>query len=207
MNSKFSHAKNVKLVQMALLIALVVVLQLCFSAVRIGPVTLSFVLVPIVVAGVFLGPLEGMILGAVAGLTTFVQVFTSGDPFYVFLMTTNPFMTFILCVIKTGAAGLLAGILYRVMNTVSKYRTLNVIVPAVICPVTNTGIFCLGMLAIFGNALTQDATFGAAASENLVSFVFVGLVGVNFFVELILNLVACPAISKALFSLKKSNIK
>ena len=88
-NRNPNREKTLTMVQIALLSALVVVLQVFFSAIRIGVVTLNFVLVPIVIAGVLIGPMAGLIVGAFAGLTTFIQVFTSGDVFYVFLMTNN----------------------------------------------------------------------------------------------------------------------
>ena len=101
------------MVQIALLSAIVVVLQLFFSAVKIGVVTLNFVLVPIVIAGVLLGAKAGFIVGAFAGITTFIQVFTSGDPFYMFLMANNPVATACICILKTGLAGLCVGLLAK----------------------------------------------------------------------------------------------
>ena len=192
------------MVQIALLSALVVVLQVFFSQIRIGIVTLNFVLVPIVIAGVLIGPMAGLIVGAFAGLTTFIQVFTSGDPFYVFLMTNNAFATALICICKTAAAGLLAGLVYNLITRIGKPSAgknyVGSLAASIVCPVVNTGLFVLGMLLFFGGALTTDATFGAAAAEGLVSFVLVGLVGVNFFVELALNILICPLICTALIS-------
>lgn len=192
------------MVQIALLSALVVVLQVFFSAIRVGVVTLNFVLVPIVIAGVLIGPMAGLIVGAFAGLTTFIQVFTSGDVFYVFLMTNNAFATALICICKTAAAGLLAGLVYNMITRIgnaSKAKSyVGSLAASIVCPVVNTGLFVLGMLLFFGGALTTDATFGAAASGNLVSFVLVGLVGVNFFFELALNVIICPLICTALMN-------
>ena len=192
------------MVQIALLSALVVVLQVFFSQIRVGIVTLNFVLVPIVIAGVLIGPMAGLIVGAFAGLTTFIQVFTSGDVFYVFLMTNNAFATALICICKTAAAGLLAGLVYNLITRIGKPSAgknyVGSLAASIVCPVVNTGLFVLGMLLFFGGALTTDATFGAAAAEGLVSFVLVGLVGVNFFVELALNILICPLICTALIS-------
>ena len=204
MNRNPNRAKILTMVQIALLSALVVVLQVFFSQIRIGIVTLNFVLVPIVIAGVLIGPMAGLIVGAFAGLTTFIQVFTSGDPFYVFLMTNNAFATALICICKTAAAGLLAGLVYNLITRIGKPSAgknyVGSLAASIVCPVVNTGLFVLGMLLFFGGALTTDATFGAAAAEGLVSFVLVGLVGVNFFVELALNILICPLICTALIS-------
>ncbi|MBQ2725649.1 MAG: ECF transporter S component [Clostridia bacterium] len=204
MNRNPSRAKTLTMVQIALLSALVVVLQVFFSAIRVGVVTLNFVLVPIVIAGVLISPIAGLIVGAFAGLTTFIQVFTSGDVFYVFLMTNNAFATALICICKTAAAGFLAGLVYNMITRVGKASRaktyIGSLAASVVCPVVNTGLFVLGMLLFFGSALTADATFGSMASGNLVSFVLVGLVGVNFFFELALNVIICPLICTALMN-------
>lgn len=204
MNRNPNRAKILTMVQIALLSALVVVLQVFFSQIRVGIVTLNFVLVPIVIAGVLIGHMAGLIVGAFAGLTTFIQVFTSGDVFYVFLMTNNAFATALICICKTAAAGLLAGLVYNLITRIGKPSAgknyVGSLAASIVCPVVNTGLFVLGMLLFFGSALTTDATFGAAAAEGLVSFVLVGLVGVNFFVELALNILICPLICTALIS-------
>ena len=145
MNHSSTHAQTLRLVQIALLTALMLLLQLALGSLRIGPVTLSFSLVPLVIAAVFIGPGAGALLGLVSGVVTFVQVLTAADPFYTLLIATNPLLTALICISKTTLAGLLAGLCYRAICKVSKYRALNVILPAVVCPVVNTGIFCIGM--------------------------------------------------------------
>ena len=70
------------------------------------------------------------------------------------------------------------------------------------CPVVNTGIFCIGMYFGFGSALQSSEVFGAAASAGLVSFILIGLAGVNFLYEVLSNVVVCPIVAKALYSSK-----
>ena len=60
--------KAKRITYFAILAALVVVLQFTASAIKIGAVTLNFVLVPIIVSGMLLGWIYGALLGAVAGL-------------------------------------------------------------------------------------------------------------------------------------------
>ena len=202
MNHSSTHAQTLRLVQIALLTALMLLLQLALGSLRIGPVTLSFSLVPLVIAAVFIGPGAGALLGLVSGVVTFVQVLTAADPFYTLLIATNPLLTALICISKTTLAGLLAGLCYRAIYKVSKYRALNVILPAVVCPVVNTGIFCIGMYFGFGSALQSSEVFGAAASAGLVSFILIGLAGVNFLYEVLSNVVVCPIVAKALYSSK-----
>lgn len=202
MNHSSTHARTLRLVQIALLTALMLLLQLAFGSLRIGPVTLSFSLVPLVIAAVFIGPGAGALLGLVSGVVTFVQVLTAADPFYTLLIATNPLLTALICISKTTLAGLLAGLCYRAICKVSKHRALNVILPAVVCPVINTGIFCIGMYFGFGSALQSSAIFGAAASAGLASYILIGLAGGNFLCEVLINVVLCPIIAKALYSSK-----
>ena len=98
----------------------------------------------------------------------------------------------------------LSGMLYKAAGKISKYRSLNVILSAVVCPIVNTGLFVLGMVVFFGDAFLADAAFGslAASSSNILAFVITVLVGVNFFVELALNVIVCPVVAKALFNSK-----
>ncbi len=193
-----TRRKTLVLVQTALLCAIVAVLQLFLANIRIGIVTLSFTLVPIVVSAVLINPVSGMIVGLFSGLQTFIQVLTSGDVFYVFLMANSPVATFFISSLKTSLAGLVAGLVFRTVLKNSKHMPVRVILPSIVCPVVNTGLFCLGMYFIFGSALMNDATFGPLVDGKLFAFVFIVLPGINFVFEVILNLVVCPVLITAL---------
>ena len=53
---------------LAILSALIIVIQLISGFLKIGPVNFSFVLIPIVVGAMSIGPLGGAFLGVVFGL-------------------------------------------------------------------------------------------------------------------------------------------
>ncbi len=196
-----SHAKILRMVQLAFLAALEVVLMLVY--IPVGTINLNFGLVPIVIAAVLFGPGYGAMIGGVSGIVTMIQVLTGQSAFYMFLVATNPVAASLLCILKTTAAGFLSGLAYKLFMKFSKFKAANVIVPAIVCPVVNTGIFALGMLTIFGKALMADPEISAWSTGGVVALVFVVLIGVNFFVELGLNVVLCPVISKALFLMKR----
>ena len=67
-----NHASVVRLTSLALLAALVVVLQTVASGIRIGPVPISLTLVPIVVGAILFGPGAGAGLGAVFGIVCLI---------------------------------------------------------------------------------------------------------------------------------------
>lgn len=201
--------QTLTMVQIALLSAIVVVLQLFFSAVKIGVVTLNFVLVPIVIAGVLLGAKAGFIVGAFAGITTFIQVFTSGDPFYMFLMANNPVATACICILKTGLAGLCVGLLakaFKKFQNGNLERTYICAYPvAAICPIVNTGLFCLGMMLFFAKDMLVDPLFAGSVGNGVVYFIIFGLAGLNFVIELILNIILCPILILVLKKTKYFN--
>ena len=199
---KDTRKKVSLMVQLALLAALEVVLTLVY--IPIGTINLNFGLVPIVVAAVLFSPGYGALIGGVSGVVTMIQVLTGQSYFYVFLVSQNPVAASLLCVVKTAAAGFLAGLVFMLFEKFSKFKEVNVLAASVVCPVVNTGIFALGMLTIFGKALMADEEIGTWTTGGLIALVFVVLIGVNFFVELALNIVVCPAISKALFALKRA---
>ena len=69
-----SHAKILRMVQLAFLAALEVVLMLVY--IPVGTINLNFGLVPIVIAAVLFGPGYGAMIGGVSGIVTMIQVLT-----------------------------------------------------------------------------------------------------------------------------------
>lgn len=165
----------------AILTALVVVLQFIGQTIRLGPFMISLVLVPIVIGAATCGPKIGGWLGFVFGL--FVLI--SGDA--AAFLTINIFGTIVTVLLKGVLCGFVAGYVYQLLE--GKNKTLAVFAAAVVCPVVNTGVFLLGCLVFF-----MDTIILWANGSNVIAYMFVGLVGGNFLVELALNLVLGPAI-------------
>ena len=165
----------------AILTALVVVLQFIGQTIRLGPFMISLVLVPIVIGAATCGPKIGGWLGFVFGL--FVLI--SGDA--AAFLTINIFGTIVTVLLKGVLCGLVAGYVYQLLE--GKNKTLAVFVAAIVCPVVNTGVFLLGCAVFF-----MDTIVLWANGSNVIAYMFLGLVGGNFLVELALNLVLGPAI-------------
>lgn len=185
-----------RMVQIALLAAIEIILTLLF--IPVGTINLNFGLVPIVIAGVFLSPLCGALIGGVSGIVTMIQVLTGQSVFYTFLVATNPVAASLLCVVKTAAAGYFAGLAFHLLSRICKRPSVCTLVSAILCPAVNTGIFALGMLTVFGKSLMADPVISTWSTGGLVALVFVVLIGVNFFVEEALNIIVCPVLGKAL---------
>lgn len=171
-----------KLVALALLSAIVVVVQILGGAVKIGPVSISLVLIPIVVGAAVYGAKAGLWLGAVFGVVVLVT-----DSFAATLWAINPFYTAVICIGKGALAGWVSGLCYQALKKKSGYAA--ALVAAFACPVVNTGLFCLGMSTLFYNTLLEFA--GGTAT---LYFLFVVMVGFNFIIELGVNMLVSPMI-------------
>ncbi len=188
-----SKIRTEKVVLGAVLTALVVVLQMLGAFIRFGPFSISLVLVPIVIGAAMCGAKIGAWLGLVFGAV----VLLSGDaaPF----MAVDIAGTIITVLAKGTLCGLCAGLVYKLLNKYNQY--LAVMVSAVVCPVVNTGVFLLGCKLFFMSAITQ---WGAAEGFSSVArYMFIGLAGGNFLVELLVNIILAPVVLRIIKLNKK----
>ena len=186
-----THEKTLRMVQLAILVALVIVLQLVGSNIHVGPVSFSLVLIPIAVGGVLLGPAAGAILGAVFGLITVIGGVSGADVFTNFLFSKQPVLTVVLCLAKATLAGLCAGLVFRALE--KHNRWVAVILASAVAPVVNTGIFVLGTITLFRSTL-EEYILNVGAGVSVVYFIVILCAGVNFLAEFGVNLVASPAV-------------
>ena len=179
----------------AILTALVIVLQLMGSFIRIGSMfSISLVLVPIVIGAAKCGIKISTWLGFVFG----VAVLLSGDA--AAFLAVDVFGTIVTVLLKGAACGFAAGVVYRVLSKYNVY--VAVVAAAIVCPIVNTGLFLLGCLVFFMD--TVKAWGEAAGIANAASYMLLYLVGGNFLFELGANIVLSPVIVR-LLNLSKKN--
>lgn len=176
----------------AIMTALVIVLQLLGQFIRLGPFSVSLVLVPIVIGAAMCDFKIGAWLGFVFG----VVVLLSGDAaaFY----AVNVWGTIVTVLVKGTLCGLCAGLVYRLLERCNRY--LAVMASAVVCPVVNTGVFLMGCKLFFMSTVTEWGM--ALGFKNAAEYMFIGLAGGNFIFELIVNIVLAPVILR-IITLKK----
>lgn len=174
---------------LAVLLALVIVLQLLGGYFKIGATSLSFVLVPIVLGGILYGPWAGAFLGFVFGFITLMYGVTGADAFTAILFQQQPVATSLLCLVKGSAAGLVSGAVYRWLYKQQDY--VAVFAAAASAPIVNTGLFILGSLCFFQETLSANFV---AEGTTLIYFLLIGCAGINFLVELAINLIASPSV-------------
>ena len=186
--------KTRRLVQMAILIAIMLVLAITpLGYLKVGAIEITFMTIPVVIGAILLGPAAGAFLGGVFGLTSFIQCFGM-SAFGAALLGINPFLTFLVCMVPRILMGYLAGVIFRVIYRHDKTKILSFAASSLSGALLNTILF-VGMLMLsFGSSEYMMTMRGGL---DLLAFL-AAFVGVNGLVEAIVAFVLGTAISKAL---------
>lgn len=180
------------LVGMGILTAIVIVLQGLGSTIRFGPFSITLVLAPIIIGAAMYGWKAGAWLGFVFGIMVLA---TDAGAF----LAINVPGTVITCLLKGMLAGAAAGAVYQLLEKKSQWAA--VLAAGVVCPVVNTGVFLIGCVLFF---LPTVKEWGSASGyENVSAYFLFGFVGLNFLVEMSINLALSTAIVRILNTIKK----
>lgn len=198
MKSTIKQQTIQKIVGTAVLSAIIVILQLIASGIKIGPFTITLSLIPIVLGAILFGPISGAVLGAVFGGMVSFAVVTGADPGGFLMFQQIPALTLFLCMLKSTVAGFLSGVLWKLLQ--NKNRILAVLCASAICPIANTGILSIGMM-VFYHDLVLTWAIGEGFA-NVFSYIIIGVVGFNFLVELAINLLLSPALLRVIHAVK-----
>ena len=164
-----------ELTVLGILTAIVIVLQTTIH-IRFGMFSISTVLVPIVIGSALYGVFAGAWLGLVFG----IAVLLSGDAAF-FLGMTIPGTIFTVLA-KGVLSGIVSALIYRKLEW--KNPKAAVLCAAVAAPVVNTAAFILLVRIIFSRFAPEYGSI----------FTIIGMVvGLNFVVELIINVVLSSA--------------
>ena len=179
------NKKTKNMVGVALFTAIVVVLQFLGGGIKVGGMfSISLVLVPIVVGAAVYGWQAGAWLGFAFG----VAVLLSGDA--AAFLVIDFMATIFVVLVKGTACGFVAGLVYKALSRMS--NRLAVYAAAILCPMCNTGIFLLGCQFFF---LETVAEWGRAMGfDNVYAYMFLGLAGINFIIEVVVNILLAPVI-------------
>lgn len=155
---------------------------------RIGPVSITFLVIPVVIGGMTLGPVRGGFLGAVFGATSFAQCFM-GDIFGAALVALSPLATALACFIPRILIGVVAGALFPALLKVSRSHVLAFVGTAVAGTLTNTILFVGMVVGFFRNSYFGGSPFWT---------IFAGFCTVNVALELVVGVIVSAALSAVL---------
>ena len=191
-----NHSKTQRMTGLALFTGIIVVLQVIGTFVKFGPFSITLTLIPIVVGAAIYGPKSGAYLGGVFGFVVLVACIFGWDMGGAVLWNAQPLLTAVVCLGKGVLAGLAAGDVYRAL---SRRSTTAAAISAVVSPVVNTGLFLLALYFLFYDVLVSWAT---GAGADIATYILTGLVGVNFVLELGVNMVLSPVVVRIIHARK-----
>ena len=192
-SKKIDRNKTVKLATAGILTAIVIVFQFIGASIKFGTFSVSLVLIPIVI-GAALG---GKWVSTWLGLVFSVVVLLSGDASA--FLAIDPLGTVITVILKGTLAGFVGGFAFELLQKINTYFA--VVISAILVPVTNTGIFLIGCKLFFYETIKEWGV--GLGFENTFTYMIVGLVGINFIFELVINIVLSPSVVGAVKALKR----
>lgn len=185
---KISKNTTQYLVRLALLTAITVLLSLTYFP--IGPISLTFVQIPVVVGAIILGPSAGTFLGFVFGLTSVIAAYR-GDPFGATLLNFNQLYTWIVCLVPRIAMGYLTGLIFKGFRQKNRVR-LGYFFSSAAGAMLNTLLFGTFLIAFFLNTYFSGAALQAAVG------IYVGAVWLQGLCETVVCCLAGAAVCIAL---------
>ena len=187
-----NRRKILRLTQLAMLSAIILLMAFTpLGYLKIGPLEITFLMIPVVLGAVLMGPLDGAILGAVFGATSFIQCF-GFSAFGATLLGINPFYTFILCLVPRILIGLVSGYLFILLEKLHVNQVVSYALAGLAGALTNT-VFFVGFLILFFGNSAYIQSFG----ENLIAIVGV-LVTTNSLIEAVTCTVMVTILAKTL---------
>jgi len=186
----YSHSKMEKFVGTGLLMGIIILLQLFASGLRIGPVPISLVLIPIVVGAVLYGPAIGAFLGGVFGLIVIIMIVVGMDPASMAMMQFNAVGTVITCMVKGILAGLVSGLVYK-MFAKTKNKKTGYVLASACAPIMNTGFYVLMVITIF-KGLMEDTS--KIQGIGAVFATIMAMIATNFIAEVATTTIIAPIV-------------
>ena len=163
---------------------------------NIGPLAISFNVIPVAVSAIALGPVGGAIAGAVFGLTSFGQCIGIGgtSAMGAMLFGINPVLAFIQRFVPRLINGILLGYIFRGTRKKTNAYVASA-VTGFFSAFLNTLFFMTSLILLFGNTEYMQNLIGG---QNIILFC-VTFVGINAVCEMISSTVISGAVGAALY--------
>ena len=188
--------KPKELTLMGLLTA--VLLMMSFTPIgflNIGPLAITLNMIPVAIGAVALGPKGGAFLGAVFGMTSFLQCIGIGgtSAMGVILFEINPFLAFVQRFVPRFLMGVLTALIYKGAKKLLN-STASGFVAGFFAAFLNTAFFMTFLVLLFGNTDYMNELMGG---KNVILFICT-FVGINAVFEMLVSTVFTGVIIKAL---------
>ena len=192
--------KIARIVIMGLLTAILVVMSFTpLGYLNIGPLSITLNIIPVAIAALTMGPAGGAAVGAVFGLTSFLQCVGIGlpSPFGVALFGINPLFTVITCFVPRILDGLLLGYINKLVSKLTN-GILSSFVTGFFAAFLNTLFFMTALMVLFGRS---ELIMGMRGEMNVIAFMC-AFVGINAVFEIAASTIVTGAVGTALLKAK-----
>lgn len=191
-----TQSKTMRLTLMGLLTAVLLLMAYTpLGYLNIGPLAITFNVIPVALAAITLGPVGGAAMGAVFGLTSFLQCIGVGgtSAMGAILFDINPLFAFLQRFIPRVLDGFLLGYVFRFSS--------KLVGEKVACMITgfcsaffNTVFFMTSLVLFFGNT---EYLQGLMGGKNIIVFICT-FVGINAVFEMLSSTLLTGAVGLAL---------
>lgn len=190
--------KITKLVLTGLLTAILFVMSYTpLGYLRIGAIEITFNVIPVAIGAIALGTTGGAAIGAVFGLTSFLQCIQGTSAFGATLLSINPLFTAIVCFLPRILAGLIAGAIHKPLTS-KLGEKIPCFITGFLTAFLNTLFFMSVLIILFSKT---DYIGGMMAGKSLLGFV-VAFVGINALFEMLASTLITGAVGNALYKAK-----
>ncbi|MCC8023614.1 MAG: ECF transporter S component [Clostridiales bacterium] len=191
-----TNQRLVKMAQLAILAAIIFVMAFTpIGYIRTGGVEITLITIPVVLGAITMGPKYGAVLGALFGITSFIQCFGL-SPFGAVLLSINPVLTFLICVPTRTLTGWLTGLIFNGLYQTKLNRTAAHGISNLSGALLNTLFFVGTLVLLFGRTEYIQELQESMGAANILSFAVL-FVGINGLVEALICATAGTAVSRA----------
>lgn len=190
-NSRF---KIKKMAILAIFISIIILQNLVpfLGNIPIGSLSITLIHITVITAAIVLGPKDGMLIGAIWGLTTWIRAFVWPTSPIAVICFTNPLISVLPRILVGATSG------YSYLKLKNKINNkLSMVIAAAIGSMTNT-LLVLGQIYIFYH--NQAPKLYSVNVKELLPYLL-GVVGTNGIPEMLAAMFLVPIISTILIKI------
>jgi uncharacterized membrane protein len=196
-----------KLVQLSFLTAILIVMSLTpLGYLKIGIISITLLMIPVVIGAIVCGAGGGAFLGFVMGITSLLQCITGADALGALLWAENPLGTIFMTVPTRILAGLLPGLLFAALFKTKFPKMILYSGTALIGSLLNTILFLGVLLLIFGNNETVIEVFNFSGG-SIVLYILKTIAATNGMIEAVACTIVGASLSAIIDRFLKTNRK
>ena len=193
--------KLFKLSLAAIFIAIIVIMTFTsIGYIKVGIIEITLLTIPVAVGGLLLGKGGGLLLGAVFGLTSFIQCFGM-SPFGAALLEINPILTFLVCMLPRLAVGFFGTWIFEALSNTKLNANVSALISFLCSSIINTIGFIGLLIVFFGRTEYIQSVAASIGAQNMFIFFFL-FAGFNSVVEAVACSVCGGALGVVLMKLK-----